>query len=253
MANNSYVNKVETADGSVLMDITDSDVQEGDVVQGKTFYKASGQRSVGTLGPFTGATANDDGTDGLVPAPDAGDNMYFLRGDGEWADGGRPMVILSYGHSTWAEFLEAYKNNVIVYCRASSNANPASGSQTRMAFMAYVNNAENPTEVEFQYYRSVSSHNATQQGDQVYIYKITNKGTWTVTVRESYTRMAAGTNLTTSYSNGVLTFNAGNVVANGGSDSASNVQSIRVGTDNGTTYLYVTTGDGTERAIPFST
>ena len=33
---------------------------------------------------FTGAAAND-GTSGLVPAPHAGDNMKFLRGDGTWA------------------------------------------------------------------------------------------------------------------------------------------------------------------------
>ena len=44
-----------------------------------------------------------------------------------------------------------------------------------MAFMAYVN-SNPPTEVEFQYYRSVSSYSATQQGDQVYIYKL-NKST----------------------------------------------------------------------------
>ena len=39
--------------------------------------------------------------------------------------------------------------------------------------MAYVNNATSPTEVEFQYYRSMSSHSASQQGDQVFVYKLT--------------------------------------------------------------------------------
>jgi hypothetical protein len=75
------------------------------------------------------------------------------------------MVVLSYGNSTWDDFINAYNNNVIVYCRASSNSNPASGNQTRMAFMAYVNNGDTPTEVEFQYYRSMSSHSATAMGD----------------------------------------------------------------------------------------
>lgn len=115
------------------------------------------------------------------------------------------MTILSYGHSTWNDFLAAYKANKVVYCRASSNSNPATGSQTRMAFMAYVNNADNPTNVEFQYYRSVSSHSATQQGDQVYVYKLDKTAGWTVTVRESYTKIAVGTGLSSSYSNGVLT------------------------------------------------
>lgn len=35
---------------------------------------------------MTGATADKDGTSGLVPHPQAGDNNKFLRGDGTWAD-----------------------------------------------------------------------------------------------------------------------------------------------------------------------
>lgn len=115
------------------------------------------------------------------------------------------MSILAYGKSTWADFIEAYTAQKVVYCRASSNSNPATGSQTRLAFMAYVNNADSPSEVEFQYYRSVSSHSASQQGDQVYVYKLTNKNAWTVTVRESYTKIVAGTGINTSYANGTLT------------------------------------------------
>ena len=115
------------------------------------------------------------------------------------------MEILSYGSSTWADFLAAYQAKKIVYCRASSNSNPASGSQTRLAFMAYVNNAATPTEVEFQYYRSVSSHTANQQGDQVYVYKLTSANKWTVTVRESYTKVVAGSGLASSYASGAIT------------------------------------------------
>ena len=115
------------------------------------------------------------------------------------------MTILSYGSSTWADFLAAYNAKKVVYCRASSNANPASGSQTRLAFVAYVNNATNPTNVEFQYYRSVSSHSATQQGDQVYVYKLDKNAGWTVTVRESYTKIVAGSGLSSSYASGAIT------------------------------------------------
>ena len=115
------------------------------------------------------------------------------------------MTILAYGKSTWADFLAAYTANHVVYCRASSNSNPASGAQTRMAFMAYVNNETNPTNVEFQYYRSVSSHSATQQGDQVYVYKLDKTAGWSVIVRECYTRIVAGTGIKTTYNNGVLT------------------------------------------------
>lgn len=157
---------------------------------------------------MTGATSNTAGKAGFVPAPASGDNEKFLRGDGTWESGGRPMVILSYGNSVWDDFIEAYNNNVIVYCRASSGNNPASGSQTRMAFMAYVNNADTPTEVEFQYYRSVNSHSETQQGDQVFVYKLTKTGGWTVTTREAMSKIVAGTNMSSSYSNGTITLNA---------------------------------------------
>ena len=136
-----------------------------------------------------GATAEENGVAGLAPTPTPEDRFKFLAGDGTYRSGGLPMVILSYGHSTWQDFMNAYKNNVIVYCRASSNTNPGTGSQTRMAFMAYVNNAENPTEVEFQYYRSTNPTARTINAinDQVYVYKLESKngGTWSVTAREA--------------------------------------------------------------------
>jgi len=207
MASNPYVNRVETADGTTIMDISDTTAEANEVLAGEVFYSASGQRSTGTLSDFTGATSSTAGTHGLVPAPAAGDQELFLRGDGTWANGGKPMVVLSYGISTWNDFINAYNSNVIVYCRASSNSNPATGAQTRMAFMAYIN-ASPPTEVEFQYYRSVSSHSDSQQGDQMYVYKLKNTGAWSVTVRESYTKIVAGTNMSSSYSSGKLTLNA---------------------------------------------
>jgi hypothetical protein len=116
------------------------------------------------------------------------------------------MSILAYGKSTWADFIAAYNTNSVVYCRASSNSNPASGAQTRMAFMAYVN-SDPPTNVEFQYYRSVSSHTASQQGDQVYIYKLDKNSGWSVTVREAMSKIAAGSTMTSSYSSGTITLN----------------------------------------------
>ena len=120
------------------------------------------------------------------------------------------MTILSYGHNTWQDFLDAYDNNAIVYCRASSQSNPASGNQTRMAFMAYVN-ASPPTEVEFQYYRSMSSHTASNQGDQVYIYKLNKTNGWSVTVREAATKIdiASGTSgLVSTFTTGATSKNA---------------------------------------------
>ena len=35
------------------------------------------------------------------------------------------LTILSYGTSTWNDFITAYQKNAVIYCRASSNSNPA--------------------------------------------------------------------------------------------------------------------------------
>lgn len=133
------------------------------------------------------------------------------------------LTILSYWTSTWNDFITAYNKNAIVYCRASSNSNPATWSQTRLAFMAYVNNADTPTEVEFQYYRSRSSHGSdANQQDEVYVYKLTNASwwTWTVEVRDISAKIATWTWLTkaytTSWSKSTLTIaNDGVLTVNG--------------------------------------
>ena len=177
---------------------------------------------------FTGATASTAGAHGLVPAPAAGDQGKVLLGDGTWSTLPSPeLVEMSYGESNaWAKFIAAYNAHCIVYCRASSNSNPATGSQTRKAFMAYVNNETNPTQVEFQYYRSVSSHSDSQQGDQVFIYLLTNAngGTWSVTTRNAFTKIVAGTNMTSNYSSGTLTLNGATIDSALSASSANPVQ-----------------------------
>lgn len=115
------------------------------------------------------------------------------------------LTILKYGTSTWNDFITAYSTNSVIYCRASSGSDPSAGAQTRLAFMAYVNNETNPTEVEFQYYRSVATHSDNQQGDQVFVYKLNKTAGWTVTTRNAFTKIAVGAGLSSSYSNGVLT------------------------------------------------
>ena len=165
---------------------------------------------------MVGATSEENGIAGLAPTPTPADVDKFLAGDGTYKSGGLPMVILSYGHSTWQDFINAYNNNVIVYCRASSNANPGTGSLTRMGFMAYVNNAEHPTEVEFQYYRSTNptARTVNSFNDQVYVYKLESKngGTWSVTAREAGLKslaLAAGNAGSVAYdkNTGIVTLN----------------------------------------------
>lgn len=187
-SNNGEILKVENGAWTVgaaptgVPDVTASD-------NGRVLQVSNGVWTAQDALPTTmvGATDQVNGVGGLVPAPSAGEEDMFLSGDGTYKSGGLPMVILSYGNSTWQEFINAYKNNVIVYCRASSNANPKTGAQTRMAFMAYVSDANNPTSVEFQYYRSMNPNNKTisQMSDQVFVYKLASSGTWSVETREA--------------------------------------------------------------------
>lgn len=241
------INKVVYGD-TTLIDITDTTAESSDVMAGKYFYNASGTRTQGSASagvvdvevdgtsvvnasgvaevslsgkanashthttsdvtdfPTLATVATSGSYVDLSNKPTIPTKTSDLTNDSNFMSG---MTILRYGSSTWNDFLTAYQSNHVVYCRASSNSNPASGAQLRLAFMAYVaGNDVTPTEVEFQYYRSVNSHTTSQQGDQVYVYKLTNKNAWTVTVREAYTKMVAGTNMSSSYSNGVLTLSA---------------------------------------------
>lgn len=162
-----------------------------------------------TIGDSTYSLAAGGSDVVVTPILSSGTQVATISVDGSsstlYAPTPNDMVVLSYGTSTWNDFITAYNKNCVVYCRASSNTNPASGSQTRLAFMAYVNNGDSPTEVEFQYYRSVSSHSASQQGDQVFVYKLTSSGTWTVTTREASSKIAVTSPVSSSYSSGTIT------------------------------------------------
>lgn len=152
------------------------------------------------------------------------------------------MTILSYGSSTWQDFINAYNSNTIVYCRASSNSNPATGNQSRMAFMAYLGGSPtNPTEVEFQYYRSVSSKSSSQQGDQVFIYKLTSAGQWSVTTREASSKILVGTGITCDYNNGNITLSIDSSIIPNKSELSlkANVDDISVEIRSGHDYVEI--------------
>lgn len=155
-----------------------------------------------------------------VSGTDDGTNWTSLTVDGVTKNIG--LTILNYGTSTWQDFINAYNTNRIVYCKTSS------GSGYRLAFMAYVNSTSNPTNVEFQYYRSVTTHSDSQQGDEVYVYKLASDGTWTTTSRNTFTKIDVGTGLSKAYSNGVLT------LTNTGGSGVNNVVICTFTENNGT-------------------
>jgi hypothetical protein len=217
------INKVIYGD-TTLMDISDTTADTSDVMEGKYFYNASGIKvqgsaSAGVVDVEVDGTSVVDGNgvaevdlsgkadashthtvSDVTDFPSIPANTSDLNNDSGYITG---MYIAAYGKSTYAEVLAAYKANKVVYCRASSSSNPASGNQLRMAFMAYVNNEATPTEFEFQYYRSLSSHTYNDQSDQVFVYKLNKNNGWSVTIRQATTKIIPSTGL-------AYTFAAGN-------------------------------------------
>ena len=93
-----------------------------------------------------------------------------------------------YGVTTYYDVKSAVDAHKLVYCVTGN----------RMAFLAY----SGTDNFEFQYYRSVGTHTDSQQGDQVFVYKIMNTNQWTTTVRNAFTKVIAGTGLSSTYTNG---------------------------------------------------
>lgn len=87
MASNPYPNKVEKRDGTTLLDITDTTAIASDVLIGKNFYLATGQKVQGSLpmirGSFTASSSSGVNTINL-PYTGNGYPIAFLL----WIDGG---------------------------------------------------------------------------------------------------------------------------------------------------------------------
>lgn len=140
----------------------------------------------------------------LVPAATSADANKVLTVDGQGIPGWAVVPPVStglfeavYGQTSYSDITQAISDKKIVYCRIS-----ATGA-SRMAFLAYIGTSN----VEFQYYRSLSSHSASNMTDEVYVYTVASSG-WTTTTRKTGVKVVAGTHMSQSYSNDTLTLNA---------------------------------------------
>lgn len=127
-------------------------------------------------------TAYDSSTNKIATVSDLPTKTSDLTNDNNFISG---LVMLTYDSSTWQDFQNAYNSNKIVYCKVGG----------RMAFLAYIS----ASNVEFQYYRSLSSPTISSQPDEVYVYALTSANKWTTTTRKASSTIAVGTGLSRSY------------------------------------------------------
>jgi hypothetical protein len=157
------------------------------------------------------STAMQTALNGKVDSSEKGtaSGIATLGADGKVPTNQLPGAVFfaDYGTTTFADVLAAFKAQQILYCRASSQSDPSVGNKLRLGYLAYLNDQNSPSEFEFQYYRSVSTHTDGAQGDEIYIYKISNTNGWSFLKRYTYTRMAAdGTTINSNYNGGKMTF-----------------------------------------------
>lgn len=79
---------------------------------------------------MTGASSSSDGTAGLPPAPEAGDEDKFFRGDGTWAEVGGGADYVELTQAEYDALSPAEKMNGKMYFVTDGNADTASGGTT---------------------------------------------------------------------------------------------------------------------------
>ena len=103
---------------------------------------------------------------------------------------GSGLTILSYGTSTWQDFINAYNNNNIVFCKASiMDSDPSSGTQSRHAVLSYVDDPANPTQAEFLYPKTTNRHDYNHQTDTMSVYTLDSTNGWSCSTRYTSTNI----------------------------------------------------------------
>ena len=188
-------NNVISADTTVLATKTDL----------SAYTPTASLATVATTGNYSDLSGKPTIPSGaqLVPAATSADADKVLTVDSLGVPGwavipSQPTGLFEavYGTTAFADISQAITDKRIVYCKVDL------GYGARMAFLAYVSNDV----AEFQYYRSMTSHSASFQTDEVYTYRVNANG-WTTTTRKTGVNVTAGTHMSQSYSTDTLTLN----------------------------------------------
>ena len=92
-SNPSYCSLTPSVDTRVELRLTETSTgsivnwYSGSTGYGETMFQVTVTGGVTSSNPYTGATASVAGTQGLVPAPTAGQQNYMLQGSGSWVNG----------------------------------------------------------------------------------------------------------------------------------------------------------------------
>lgn len=93
MANNPYVNKVQKADGTTIIDITDTTAVASDVASGKYFYLASGEKVQGSASSSTVLVVDTPDSHGGTIREITAQNVVSLQGQKQVTLSNSPQTI----------------------------------------------------------------------------------------------------------------------------------------------------------------
>ena len=127
---------------------------------------------------------------GLASASDIPTKTSDLDNDSNFITG---LTILTYGSSTWNDFITAFNANKVVFVRCGAGTTPGASTKPILAHLVkveYYN--ENPRYAEFRFDDYVDQKTYANQDDHIRIYKLFTDNGWTLTTVPVAPRIVAG-------------------------------------------------------------
>lgn len=142
---------------------------------------------------INGNTLNGNKTSsqlGLASASDIPTKVSDLTNDSGFITG---LVVLTYGSSTWNDFITAFNANKVVFVRCGAGTTPGASTKPILAHLVKVDYYNgNPRFAEFRYDDYVDQKTYADQDDHIRIYKLFTDNGWTLTTVPVAPRIVAG-------------------------------------------------------------